>query len=455
MTLGTSSAAPPPLSPVHFGVLCPDLQGHLNPMLTLCRELQARGHRITCYLPGGHRNTGVDASGIRFRTFGEQEFSADSRAADMRQLAELSGLKALRFTVEIIRRRTAACLREVPAMLREDGADAVIGDQVLYEGATVAQEVGLPHVTVCNALALHAGPGIPPFFLPWRYSRSWPARLRNALAEQLSRRIVSPVVRTINARRVAIGLPAHRAGSETYSTLAQVSQQPAEFDFPRQALPDCFHYAGPFHASGARKPQAFPWEKLDGGPNGTANGRPLVYASMGTLQNRLGEVFGAIAEACAGLPVQLVIALGGEAAGDAFDSLPGSPIVVPYAPQLELLRRARLCITHAGLNTALESLAQGVPMVAIPITNDQPGVASRIDWTGTGLCIPLKRLTAARLRRAVERVLREPGYAENAKRLQQAIARSGGVRGAADVIERAVAATRPVEGFVQHPVRIE
>ncbi|MFZ0710133.1 MAG: glycosyltransferase, partial [Terrimicrobiaceae bacterium] len=60
----------------------------------------------------------------------------------------------------------------------------------------------------------------------------------------------------------------------------------------------------------------------------------------------------------------------------------GSPIVVPFAPQLELLRRAALTITHAGLNTALESLNQGVPMVAIPIPNDQPEVASRLEWLG-------------------------------------------------------------------------
>jgi UDP:flavonoid glycosyltransferase YjiC (YdhE family) len=59
-------------------------------------------------------------------------------------------------------------------------------------------------------------------------------------------------------------------------------------------------------------------------------------------------------------------------------NLEGAPFVVPFAPQLELLRRAAITITHAGLNTALESLAQGVPMVAIPITNDQPGVASRL-----------------------------------------------------------------------------
>ena len=58
--------------------------------------------------------------------------------------------------------------------------------------------------------------------------------------------------------------------------------------------------------------------------------------------------------------------------------VPSNAIVVQQAPQLELLKRATVCITHAGLNTVLESLAQGVPQVAIPITYDQPGVAARI-----------------------------------------------------------------------------
>jgi hypothetical protein len=85
-------------------------------------------------------------------------------------------------------------------------------------------------------------------------------------------------------------------------------------------------------------------------------------------------------------------------------------------PQFELLDRAALTITHAGMNTTLESLARGVPMVAIPITNDQPGVAARIVWTGSELMVPLYRLTPKRLRRAVVRVLGEPSFA--AKRFE-------------------------------------
>lgn len=107
-------------------------------------------------------------------------------------------------------------------------------------------------------------------------------------------------------------------------------------------------------------------------------GQPLIYASLGTLQNRLQYVFQYIAQACVGLDAQLIISLGGGISPESIPELPGSPLVVGYAPQLELLQKASLVITHAGLNTTIESLSHGVPMVAIPISLDQPGVAARI-----------------------------------------------------------------------------
>ena len=81
---------------------------------------------------------------------------------------------------------------------------------------------------------------------------------------------------------------------------------------------------------------------------------------------------------------------------------------------MELLKHASVCITHAGLNTVLEALAQGVPQVAIPVTNDQPGVAARIADKKTGLFVPLKELTAPRLSHLVDKVLNDPTYRNNA-----------------------------------------
>jgi zeaxanthin glucosyltransferase len=91
--------------------------------------------------------------------------------------------------------------------------------------------------------------------------------------------------------------------------------------------------------------------------------------------------------------VQLVLSIGKNINPENLGPIPSNSIVVRSAPQIELLKRAALCITHAGLNTSLESLAHGVPMVAIPIGYDQPGTAARIAHHGTGEFIEVDELT--------------------------------------------------------------
>src|SRR5262249_51246280 len=100
--------------------------------------------------------------------------------------------------------------------------------------------------------------------------------------------------------------------------------------------------------------------------------------------------------------------------------------------------------THAGLNTALESLAAGVPMVAIPVGNDQPGVAARISWIGAGELLPVKQLSARRLRPLLEKVLHDPGYRASSRRWQAEIVRAEGLRRAAEIIEQVVKSQAPV-----------
>jgi MGT family glycosyltransferase len=156
---------------------------------------------------------------------------------------------------------------------------------------------------------------------------------------------------------------------------------------------------------------------------------------LGTLQNRRKQTFHCFAEACQGLNVQLVITHGGGLEDDAAASLPGNPLVVSYAPQLELLARARLALTHAGLNTVLDSLSYGVPLVAVPITYEQPAIASRISWTGVGKVLPHSRLEAESLRRTASEVLSNPSYSDNAKLMRESIRKGGGVKRAADLIE--------------------
>src|SRR5262249_21595235 len=132
-------------------------------------------------------------------------------------------------------------------------------------------------------------------------------------------------------------------------------------------------------------------------------------------------------------------------------SLPESAIVVSHAPQFELLQRASVCITHAGLNTILECLLNGVPQVAIPVTHDQPGVAARIANKKTGVVMPLKDLKASRLELLLDEVLTRTMYRENARHFQKSLAEYSGVSVAADLLENAFGLTKVSDSGGSYP----
>jgi UDP:flavonoid glycosyltransferase YjiC (YdhE family) len=83
-------------------------------------------------------------------------------------------------------------------------------------------------------------------------------------------------------------------------------------------------------------------------------------------------------------------------------------------------------------------------LVAIPITNDQPGVAARIVWTGVGTMLPVARLSVPRLRASIRQVLADARFRRNAARLQAAIAEADGLRRAVEITETALVTTSPV-----------
>jgi MGT family glycosyltransferase len=404
-------------------------------MSTLGSELKQRGHRVTLFGILDAQPKAL-AAGLEFRVIGKSEFPQGSMTQLHTRLGKMNGFAALQYTIAWIKNVSVTILQEVPQALKEAGVDALLIDQVSPEGGTIAELLDIPFISVASALMINEDYSLPPFNTNWNYNPAWWAKLRNYAGYQLLTLVGRPVRQVINEYRREWKLPAYTSFNQYYSELAQLTQQPAEFEFPRQSLPKCFHFTGPYHNPSTREPISFPWEKL--------TGQPLIYASMGTLQNRLIGIFHTIAEACTGLNAQLVISLGGGISPESLPELPGSPLVVKYAPQLELLQNTTLTITHAGMNTTLESLSHGVPMVAIPITNDQPGVAARIAWTGTGEVIPLSRLNVPKLRNAIERVLTQASYKQNALRLQQAIHRAGGVCRAADIIEQAVFTGKPV-----------
>jgi zeaxanthin glucosyltransferase len=160
---------------------------------------------------------------------------------------------------------------------------------------------------------------------------------------------------------------------------------------------------------------------------------------MGTVQNGLADVFRTIVAAVAKQKgLQLVLSIGDQLQPEEIGPVPSNAIIVKRAPQLELLKQTSVCITHAGLNTVLEALTQGVPQVAIPVTNDQPGVAARIADKKTGVITSLDKLTSSHLSTLLDEVLNNSTYRDNAGKIQKAIAQTNGLSRAADLIEQSL-----------------
>jgi MGT family glycosyltransferase len=415
----------------HFGICCPPLPGHINPMTALARELMSRGHRVTFLgFPDMRSRLAEDSS---FAPFGERDWPIGSLQPYLGRLARLGGPLSLRRLIVDLSKFADTICRDLPAALERLGPDLLIIDQTDAAGSLVATALSIPFVNVANALPLNIEPGIPPPVLPWEFDPSPKGIRRNMGGYRIARLIERPITRVIRRHAERLGRKDIRFADEAWSELAQITQCVRGLDFPRERLPSNFHYVGPIR--GPETPLDFPLP---------SDGRPLIFCSLGTLQGSRLSIFQAVAKAAARLDVHLLIAHGGMLGERQVARLTGSPMVHSYVPQRAILARSSLAITHCGFNTVLDALSYGVPMIGMPITFEQPATGARLQRVGAAHVLQRWR-TPGRIGKAVETVLSNPAFRENAAKLSLEIQRSGGVGRAADIIEQAYGGA-PAEG---------
>jgi zeaxanthin glucosyltransferase len=410
----------------HFGVLSYKGTGHLNPFIALSRELVNRGHRVT-FFQTPDLETRVRQAGLKFIPVGAARVPQERRTETTGGV--MSEINALRYGVKRIVGDMEMSLRETPDAVTQARVDALIIDEIALAGPTIAQMLNLPYFLVSTSVPHNFGWSVlnnvsgssPSSFL---------SRLQNSLLQLSVLEMRGPVRWKLNEFRRKAGLGPVRGMEKEFPELAHIAQLPRALDFPRSTLQGNFHYTGPFVDESARPPVDFPWDRLDG--------RPLIYASLGTAKKKQAEIFHLIAEASKNFDLQLVISLGGRGDPEMYGDLPESPLVVRDAPQLELLRMAEIVITHGGLNTAMEALMEGRPMIAIPLAYDQPAVAARLAWLKVAEVLPANELSAERLRLALSKVLSNASYRNAAKELQASLRCARGLERAANLIEGAL-----------------
>jgi zeaxanthin glucosyltransferase len=409
----------------HFGVLSFTGTGHLNPLIALSQELKDRGHKVT-FFEKPKIEARIRQAGLEFTPIGATAAS-NRPTPPSAHSGMLSEISMLRFNLARVIQDIEIYLRDTPPALKQAGVNALLINEIALTGPTVAQLLGLPYFIISTTVPHHWGWKGSSWRTGYRYSASCFSWIQRAFLEVSALRVRGPIRRALERYRRRAGLGNLRMAAASFPPLAHITQLPQCLDLPRKPVPANFFYTAPWVSNAARPRIAFPWERLDG--------RPIIYASLGTTRNAEPAVLRLIAQACVGLDVQLVISLGGRFDPEDFADLPGRPLVVQFAPQLELLKIARIVISHGGPNTAFEALMAGKPMILIPMAYDQPAIAARLARLHVAKVLPIMRLSAARIRTAVITLLGDASYEQAAVAMQSTLQSLRGSTEASDIIE--------------------
>jgi UDP:flavonoid glycosyltransferase YjiC (YdhE family) len=346
--------------------MLPEL-GHINATLKLASSLRLRGHQVY-YLIGSDYEAYMRAQELNFINFGEPLTHAPNKSSSQLDLMEY--LLEARIHGQALNERFKAVVQvfrqQLASLIPKLKPDLFLIDPFVPDIAVIVRDFGLPFAYLNSTLF-------------------------NPLADTLF--YSQPDLARVPELILCAG----------------------EFDFPESRRPG----KSPRYYVGAsvnlqRKEDRFDWEKID-------NSKPLIYCSLGSQpHNCVGakRFFEVIIEAMSELPDrQMIVATGAQFYHD-FQHGPANVLVMTHAPQLQILQRAKVMITHGGLNTIKEAILFGTPMIVFPSFGDQPMNAARIAYYGLGLTGDLGTVTVEQARALIERAM-QPEFLERALAFQQ------------------------------------
>ena len=388
--------------------LTPPAHGHINPVLPVMQELVQRGEHVLCYNTQEFR-TEIERTGANFRAYPAMDLSSTeiSRVLQDGNLANVTGL---------ILRATGQLLPFVLDELSREKPDLVVFDSIALWGKMATTQ-----------LRLRAAASISHLVMDEKHLK--PLDLLRMLRQYLPK--VPGILRT---RRLLI----QRYG-QAYPMMQPLFPMRDRLNIvftTRELQPDTpildesFRFVGPSINPQTRRGD-FPFEALGQGP--------VVYISLGTVHSTQPEFFRTCFEAFAGFQAQFILSAGRQTDLNSLNPIPANFIVRPSVPQLEVLQRTDVFITHGGINSVHEGLYYGVPLILIPHQFEQLLNARCVAACGAGLILEARlqhqRVTTVQLRQALEATLSEPRYREAARKLQQSMRATGGYQEAADQLQ--------------------
>uniref|UniRef100_A0A452TWX3 glucuronosyltransferase n=1 Tax=Ursus maritimus TaxID=29073 RepID=A0A452TWX3_URSMA len=185
-----------------------------------------------------------------------------------------------------------------------------------------------------------------------------------------------------------------------------------DFEFPYPYLPN-FEFVGGLHCKPAKPlPKELEEFVQSSGKDGI-----VVFTLGSMIKNLTEEKSNIIASALAQIPQKVLWKYTGKKP----DTLGPNTRLYEWIPQNDLLGhpKTRAFITHCGTNGIYEAIYHGIPMVGIPMFGDQPDNIARIKAKGAAVEVDLHTMTSSNLLNALNEVINNPFYKENAMTLSR------------------------------------
>ena len=383
----------------NIAFFCIPAHGHTNPTLGVVQELVAGGNRVRYYSYNCMEEK-ITAAGAEFVScdgFDSQQKLTPAEAARLGSDLALS--------TRVLVDTTLALDEHIRTELAAFRPDCIVADSMAIWGRLAAQKLGVPFVSSTTTFAFN------------RHSAKVMKQSPKGLLGML---FALPRINCQLDRLRAAGYPVKNvleliSNDENTHTVVYTSPM---FQPCAETFSERFCFVGP-----SVRPAAQQVEKTR---------EKLVYLSMGTVNNDMLPLYRDTVAALAHSGWQVILSVGEQTDPQALGPLPAGITAHRQVDQIAVLQQADAFVSHCGMNSASESLYYGVPLVTLPQTPEQQGVANRVLQLGAGI-----RPASARgsdIRKALETLFADSSYREHAAAIGQDFRRCSGAKGAAQKI---------------------
>ena len=378
---------------------CIPAHGHTNPTLGVVKELVSRGHEVWYYSYDIMREK-IESAGATFISCDDYDREQNLSDIDTTRLG-----KDLAFSTKILVDTTLALDDKVCREMTELKPDCIVADSMALWGKAVALKLGIPFVSSTTTFAFNQ-----------HSARIMKQSLKDLFKMMISMPKTSKQVKRLKDKGYPVNNILDIIGNDD-NTHTIVYTSP-EFQPCSETFSEKYAFVGPSIRPASEKVE----KRKD----------KLIYISMGTVNNDMMPFYKACISALRDTDYQVIISVGNLVSIEDFGELPENISVYSHVDQIAVLKKADVFVSHCGMNSVNESLYFEVPLVMLPQTSEQKGVAERVSQLGAG--IKFDKSDGASVLRAINKILSVDTYKQNAKKIAEGFKNSSGSKGAADKI---------------------